>query len=208
VALDGSGYFATPLFTDFRPGAYPGAFDWYTVLCGALAVACLTVHAACYLIWRTTGPVQERARALLPRAWTAAAALLSIVTGATAFVSPRLFAVFAERPWAWPFPLASVASAIVSLRATARHRERTAFVGTAAFLASTLAAAALVLFPTLLRSTLDRTFDLDAFNTSSGSRGLALGLVWWIPALLLAVGYFVILFRWIRGKVALQDYGH
>jgi cytochrome d ubiquinol oxidase subunit II len=208
VALDQSGYFAMPLFTDFRPGPRPGAFDWYTLLCGALAIACLAVHGASYLIWKTTGPVQDRARALFPRAWTTSAALLGLVTGASAFVSPRLFSAFAQRPWAWPFPLVSVAAAIVALRATARRLERTAFLGTAVFLASTLAGAALALFPTFLASTLDRSFDLDAFNTSSSARGLALGLAWWIPALAVVVAYFVVLFRWIRGKVSLEEYGH
>jgi cytochrome d ubiquinol oxidase subunit II len=208
VPLDPSGYFAAPLFTDFLPGETPGALDWYTVLFGALAVACVAVHAAGYLIWKTTGPVNERARALFPRVWFTAAALLALVTAATPFVSPRLFGTLAQRPWAWPFPLVSVSSAVAALLAARRGRERAAFVGTAVFLAATLAAAALALYPTLLPSTLDRSYDLDAFNASSSARGLALGLFWWVPALAIAVGYFVVLFRWIRGKVALHDYEH
>ena len=94
------------------------------------------------------------------------------------------------------------------MRSTLRGRERAAFVGSAVFLASTLLGAALVLYPTLLSSTLERRFDLDAYNTASGHHGLVLGLAWWIPALLLAVTYFVILFRSMRGKVAAHDYGH
>jgi hypothetical protein len=60
----------------------------------------------------------------------------------------------------------------------------------------------------MLPSTLDTAFDLDATNASSSPRGLALGLVWWLPALALAAGYFVILFRSIRGKARAEDYGH
>ena len=207
VDLDPSGFFAAPLF-DFRPGPARGAMDAYTVLVGIVAVACVTVHAATYLVWKTDGPVHDRARAAIPRAWIAALVLLLVVTGATALVAPHFFARFGGRPWAWPVPLLSLASAALSVRATLRGRERAAFVGSAVFLASTLLGAALVLFPTLLSSTVDHRFDLDAFNTASAPHGLALGLAWWIPALLLAVAYFVILFRSMRGKVAAHDYGH
>jgi cytochrome d ubiquinol oxidase subunit II len=134
--------------------------------------------------------------------------LLLLVTAATALVSPHLFVRFGQRPWAWPVPALSFASAAVSVRATRRDRELAAFCGSAVFLASTLLGGALVLFPTLLSSTLDPRFDLDATNSASARHGLALGLAWWIPALLLAITYFVVLFRSTRGKVQAQDYGH
>jgi cytochrome d ubiquinol oxidase subunit II len=208
VPLDASGFFAAPLFADFRPGVHPGAVDWYTALHGALAVTCVAVHAGTYLMWKTDGPVRDRIRAGLPRWWMIAGAFLAMVTLATAFVAPGLFARFAARPWAWPLPIASIASAAASLRATLRGRERAAFAGSSVFLASTLLAAAVVLFPTMLPSTLDPAFDLDAYNASSSAHGLAIGLFWWSPALALSAGYFVILFRSIRGKVRADDYGH
>jgi cytochrome d ubiquinol oxidase subunit II len=208
VPVDASGYFASPLFADFRPSAHPGALDWYTFLHGGLAVACVEVHAATYLTWKTAGPVRDRIRARLLRSWMATAVLLASVTVATAFVAPGLFARFGARPWAWPLPIVSVASAAASVRASLRDREREAFLGTAVFLASTLLAAAVVLFPTMLRSTLDPAFDLDAYNASSAEHGLAVGLAWWTPALVLAMAYFAVLFRSIRGKVDAQDYGH
>jgi cytochrome d ubiquinol oxidase subunit II len=208
VPLDASGYFAAPLFADFRPSAHPGALDWYTLLHGGLAVTCVEVHAATYLMWKTSGPVRDRIRAQLPRGWMFTAAFLVFVTVSTAFVVPALFARFVARPWAWPLPIASVASAVLSLRATLRGAERAAFLGTSVFLASTLLAAAVVLFPTMLPSTLDPAFDLDAYNASTSAHGLALGLVWWIPALVLATGYFVLVFRSFRGKVDAQDYEH
>ncbi len=201
VPVDGSGYFAAPLFTDFRPGPRPGALDWYTFLFGALGVACLTAHAANYLVWKTQGPVHDRARARLPIAWTLAGTLLAMVTGATAFVAPGLFARFAARAWVWPMPALALASGAASVLARARHRERAAFLGSTLFVAFSLLGAALVFFPTMLPSTLERTFDLDAYNASSAPHGLFLGLVWWTPALAIAVLYFGILFRSIRGKV-------
>ena len=44
-------------------------------------------------------------------------------------------------------------------------------------------------------------WDVTAYSAATGRRGLLLGLTWWIPALLLAIGYFTYLFRSFVGKV-------
>jgi cytochrome d ubiquinol oxidase subunit II len=62
-----------------------------------------------------------------------------------------------------------------------------------------------VLFPDILRSSLDPTATLTAFNASTGEKGLAVGLRWWIPAIALAVFYVTYLFRSFRHKVTLTD---
>src|SRR5258708_2218172 len=61
--VDQTGFFAMPLFTDFRPGKEPGIFDWYTTLVGLFTLCLLSGHGALYLAWKTTGPVQIRSRA-------------------------------------------------------------------------------------------------------------------------------------------------
>ena len=71
----------------------------------------------------------------------------------------------------------------------------------AAFLAALLAATAAALFPVLLRSTVDARYDVTASGAATGHHGLAWGLIWWIPALALAVAYFAYLFRSFAGKV-------
>jgi cytochrome d ubiquinol oxidase subunit II len=43
-------------------------------------------------------------------------------------------------------------------------------------------------------------------NAANQRHGLLIGLAWWIPAILLAIGYFTYLFRAFRGKVAAVDY--
>jgi hypothetical protein len=60
----------------------------------------------------------------------------------------------------------------------------------------------------LLRSTLDPAFTLDAAGSAAGSASLRLGLAWWIPALILAVAYFALLFRSMRGKVEPNAHDH
>jgi cytochrome bd ubiquinol oxidase subunit II len=91
VPLDATGFFAGPLFTNFLPGRHPGVLDWYTVLVGMFTLCVLAGHGALYLVWKTTGPVQERSRRLAGRAWVLVLVLGALTTIATAQVQPQLY---------------------------------------------------------------------------------------------------------------------
>jgi cytochrome d ubiquinol oxidase subunit II len=195
------GEFHTPLFTNFRVGPDVGALDWYTLLVGLYALVALTAHGATYLAWKTDGVVGERTAAVARRAWLAVIGALPVVSAASAWIQPILARQLLARPAAWPFGalvVGGIAAAVLYLR---RGRPLAAFLGSSAFLAGTLGATAVGLYPVILRSTVAPSFDLTAENAASGRDGLVLGLVWWTPAILLAVGYFVFLFRSFRGKV-------
>jgi cytochrome d ubiquinol oxidase subunit II len=56
-------------------------------------------------------------------------------------------------------------------------------------------------------STVDPKWALDVDNAASGHQSLVYGLLWWIPAVLLAIGYFVVVFRMFRGKVSVGGHG-
>ncbi len=195
VPLDANGDFVAPLF-----GA-GGALDAYTMLVGLFAVAALTLHGAAYLAWKCEGELYARCRLLVRRALPAVAFGLVLVTLATARVQPALFATVAHRAWAWPLPLAAVVALILAWLASARGRDRDAFLATCAFLASLLGAATAALYPILLRSSVDARYDVTAPAAATGHHGLAWGLTWWLPAVALAVSYFAYLFRSFAGKV-------
>jgi cytochrome d ubiquinol oxidase subunit II len=168
---------------------------------GLLAVAALALHGAHWLAHKCEGALHERSRALAAKLWPATALLLVVVTAWTARVSPSLFSSLLRRPWGWPLPLAALAGLAVAWRARRRGRDRAAFLGSTALLAGLLLATAAALFPTLLRSTVDPRFSLDAVAAAADRHGLLVGLAWWIPALLIALGYFTYLFRSFAGKV-------
>src|SRR5579864_8167578 len=72
VPLDSKGFFFEPLWTTFNPkDANPGILDWYTILIGLLALAALTAHGANFLVMKTVGTVNARARRLAWHAWLA-----------------------------------------------------------------------------------------------------------------------------------------
>ena len=81
-----------------------------------------------------------------------------------------------------------------------RASELRAFLASCAFIAAMLAATATGIYPDLLRSTVDDSWSLTVDRTAAGRAGLVAGLSWWIPAILLALGYFAYLFRSMRGQ--------
>ncbi len=217
VPIDQSGFFAAPLFTNFGITGPLGALDWYTISVGAFAVATLAAHGAMYLRWKTGGELNVRATRAAWRAWIAVVFLFALVTILTAVVRPALLAHLADRPWLWLLPIAAiagVATVFLSLRRAIPRDDNAALVHTwerRGFIASSVVIAALLLltagalYPLVLPSTVDAAYSLTVQGSANDDRGLAIGLVWWIPAIALAIGYFVYLFRSFRGKVSADD---
>jgi cytochrome d ubiquinol oxidase subunit II len=201
VPLDRTGYFRAALFTNFLTQPNSGALDWYTLSVGAFAVAVLAGHGALYLWWKTDGPVAQRSERIARRCWAAIGILAILVTLATAWVRPALFESLRQRVWTWPLLVVAVGGVAMVFRSIVRGRELHAFLGSCAFIAGMLAITAAEMFPTILPSTVDPAYSLTIANAANGRRGLWIGLAWWIPSMLLAVGYFVYLFRSFRGKL-------
>jgi cytochrome d ubiquinol oxidase subunit II len=82
--------------------AYAGGwFDWLTpfsVLCAVALVIGYTLQASCWLIWRTEGSLQRRART---RARVLAIAMLAMIV-AVSIWTPLLSSHFTDRWFAWP----------------------------------------------------------------------------------------------------------
>jgi len=208
VPLDQNGLSGMPLFTNFLPGTNPGIFDWYTTLVGLFTLGLLAVHGALFLVWRTTGPVQERSRLVAHRVWWAVVPLWAVVTLATLWIQREIFANLVARPWSIVIVFLMLAGIWGVFRCLKDGRELAAFLSSTAFLVGLMAATMVGNYPFWLRSTVDPSYGLTAGNTAAGSFGLQVALVWFTVGIALAAGYFVNLFRLIRGKVGEETSGH
>jgi cytochrome d ubiquinol oxidase subunit II len=208
VPLEASGFFAGPLFTDFKPGPQPGVLDWYTVLVGVFTLLVLAGHGALYLAWKTAGEVNARCRRAAPKIWSAVFVVGVITTVATQIVQPQLYSNLVARPWTWIFAFGVVVSLIVLFSSMKRGLEARPFLASAGFIVCMLAATALGHYPNILISTIDPANTLTVANAKSGELGMRVGFIWWSIAIVLAIGYFTYLFRSFRGKVALAEDGH
>jgi cytochrome bd ubiquinol oxidase subunit II len=211
VPLDATGYFSGPLFTNFQTGRNPGVLDWYTVSVGVLTLLILAQHGALYLVWKTSGEVQRRSRVAAGLIWPAMLAIGLVVTIVTVKLQPAIFQSLSHRIWTWPV-IALVPICLVGMIvAFRRGMELPAFLASAGYITCLLAATAAGAFPLILISTISPTYSVTAYNAISGHVGLQSALVWWTLAIILAVAYFVHLFRSFRGKVDVEaegGYGH
>jgi cytochrome d ubiquinol oxidase subunit II len=209
VPLSPEGYFSGPLFTDFRIGPNPGVLDWYTVLAGVFTLACLAMHGALFLRMKAEKEVRERATGIASKLWWVVLVAGILATIATTQVQPALFSALGERPWSWILVVGILVSLVAIPVTLRRDGEGSPFLASCGFIASMLAATAAGLYPNLLRSTLDPASTLTIQNAAAGPLNLRVGLGWWVIAIILAIIYFVNLFRSFRGKVSLDSgYGH
>ena len=202
VPLGKEGLRGMPLFTNFLPGREPGILDWYTGLVGLFTLAALAVHGALYLAWRTAGPVRERSLEFARQAWKAVLVLWAAVTAATAWVQPEAFANLVARPWALAFvarrdrrrlgdfPVPEARPGARGVPLLLRIPARDGGHGAGGQL-SVLAA-------------VDPRSLLQPHRLQSASRpatGWSVALVWWAVGIVLVAGYFIHLFRSMKGKV-------
>jgi cytochrome d ubiquinol oxidase subunit II len=210
VPLDATGYFDGALFTDFQPGPHPGVLDWYTVSVGIFAALVLAGHGALYLVWKTLGTIHDRSLAAAKLLWVAIVGFGVLTTYLTALVRPELYRTLIDRPWTWAFAMVIIASLASIAWAVKKKRELTAFLSSAFLIVGLLAATAAGMYPNMLISTINSSFNITAFNGAVGAPVLKIGLVWYIPAAILSIIYFSRLFRTFSEKtqLTLEEHGH
>jgi cytochrome d ubiquinol oxidase subunit II len=206
VPLDATGYFFEPLWTNFQLSAEPGILDWYTVLIGVTALVTLTAHGSYYVAVKTDEDLGRRARGVALLCWPLQFFLTCIGLVATYFIRPDVMTNYENHMIGFLVPIVVFTSLGVMLWANPKGKEKLAFVASSLYIAGMLVGAAFALYPVMLPAR-DRQYSLTIHNTAAGSHGLSVGLVWWSFGAVLAVAYFVFIYRMFRGKVQLGE-GH
>jgi cytochrome d ubiquinol oxidase subunit II len=208
VPLDPDGYFFQPLWTDFDPFSNtPGILDPYTVLIGLLALATLIVHGSNFIALKTDGDLNARSRKISRRFTYATVVLTVLATAFTFWVSPWMLESFNERPYGYVLPLVAIAGLAGMVLFNLRNDDRNAFLSSGAYIIGMLTSTVFGVYPKVLPA-VDPANSLTIYNASASRYGMAVGLVWWSIGMVLAVVYFVVIYRLFRGKVNLEDEGY
>ena len=208
VPLDAEGYFFLPLWTNWRPGVAPGILDWYTVIGGMVALVALTLHGALWLTIKTAGDLEQRAR-------TIAKPLLGLLVLLTL---ASLIATIAVRPasldnyFSYPITFVVPVGVVLCLAGiwfwNRGGQPLKAFLASCGYLFFMLAGACWGVYPSLLPATTGAVNDITLSRALSGHHTLAVGLAWWAFGMVLAAGYFVLVYTKFRGKVNVQAETH
>lgn len=203
-----------------------GLLNPFALLCGAVSVAMLLMHGAAWLVWKTSGPVAERARR-----WGAVAALATIVLFVLGGVwlagldgyrvtseidrfgpsNPlRKVAVVAAGAWLdnyraqpllWAAPALGVAGAALAALLLRLRREGVALLASAASVAGIILTVGASTFPFLLPSSADPRASLTVWDASSSHLTLFIMLVVTAVFIPLIVTYTAWVYRVLWGKV-------
>jgi cytochrome bd-type quinol oxidase subunit 2 len=60
----------------------------------------------------------------------------------------------------------------------------------------------------VLPSNTNPALALTIESTAAAPHGLRIGLAWWIPGMLLVLGYSIFIYRHFAGKVRLEEEGY
>ena len=208
VPLGPDGYFFEPLWTNWRVGTNPGILDWYTVMTGVIALVTLTSHGALYVATKTEGELNLRARKVV--LFTGPIQFLLTLLGipVTYVVKHNVMNNYSEHPVGILIPAIVLISLVVMIWSNAKAKEKPAFAASCLYIAAMLVGAAFALYPVVLPASTDPSYSLTIYNSAAGHHGLVVGIVWWSIGAILALLYFVFIFRMFRGKVRLEGGGY
>jgi cytochrome d ubiquinol oxidase subunit II len=185
-------------------GQFQGTFalllNGFAVLGGALGVATLAMHGACWVALKTDGALQGRARRFASIWWWASAALLVAMVGASFAVRPDFTRNFTAHLWLVIVPLATVAS-FAGARWFVGRDDRLAFLFSSGYIAGILASVAAGLYPTLLPASPGSAGpSLDIYNAAAPHGSLQTAFVIYLVGLAIIAVYLVNIFRVWKGK--------
>jgi cytochrome d ubiquinol oxidase subunit II len=205
VPLQADGYFFEPLWTNWRVGAQNGILDWYTVICGVVALVTLIVHGSLYLATKTEGELNSRARKVANWFWPVQVLLTVASLIATVYVVPHVLDNYSKWPIGYLIPALVIGSLVYLYYAHSKRNEKGAFLASCAYIVGMLVGAAFALYPMVLPASTDPNLSLTIYNTAAGAHGLSVGFVWWTLGMVLAFTYFVFIYRMFRGKVQVEE---
>ncbi len=205
VPLNADGYFFEPLWTNWRVGVNNGILDWYTVMCGVIALVTLVIHGSLYLATKTEGELNRRARGIALGLWPVQVLLTILSLIATVYAVPHVLGNYSRWPIGYLVPAVVIGSLAYMYFANSRRQEKGAFLASCAYIVGMLVGAAFAVYPNVLPASTGANLSLTIYNTAAGAHGLSVGFVWWTIGMLLAAVYFVFVYRMFRGKVRLED---
>jgi len=209
VPLSPVGEFFLPLWTHWGVTGEVGILDWYTVLVGLFAFFVLVQHGALWVALKTEAEINRRARRVAGVAWIWVVLLTVLTTILTMQVQPKVWRNLASQPWGFVFPSLAVVGLIGTLiyRRAGQSGEVKAFLASCVYIVGMLTSAVFGVYPYVMPSNTDPARSLTIYNASTGAYGMAVGLIWWVPGILLVIGYFVFTYRHFAGKIHIGEEG-
>ena len=196
VPLDSQGNMSVSLIDLLNP---------YSLAVGLAGVAMLSMHGAFFLTQKVEGDLLDRTKALIPRLVAAFFALTTVVIAWTLWLDRPIDDNYFDRRWIVVFPLVALLATVAGWRFMLRQMYLSAFMCSAATIALLLASVAAGLYPVMLPSSTNPSYDLTVYNAASQDMTLRVMLVIAVIGMPFVLLYTAGVYYFFRGKVRLDD---
>ena len=186
-------------------GEFQGTFalmlNWFALLGGMLGLALLSMHGAAWIVLKTEGSLQARARRFAGALWWVTMAMLAAMVAASFVARPDFTANFTAHPGLLLAPFVTAVSALAVKYFQGRQDGRRAFIAGAVMIAGVFSSIGAGLYPRLLPAGPGSAHPgLDIFNAASPEGSLRTALAIYLWGLVLVGLYQVNVYRIWRGK--------
>lgn len=177
----------------------------YAIMVGITTLALFMTHGAIYLLMKTEGRLYEKLTALLRNGMIFFIVSFSITTLYTLLYIPHLSDTFKSEKLYFIIPLLAFLSIANIPRLVNKKKYRMAFIFSSLTMSFLLILVAVELFPTLLYSTIDPSFDITIYNAASSDKALSIMLTIAAIGTPLVLIYTIFVYTTFKGKVRLDD---
>jgi len=199
IPLDSSGQVTLRLVDLLNP---------YSLAVGVTAVAMLSLHGGIFLTLKVDGELRERIERLVPRLMVAFFALMTVLVVWTLLLRTEVTATYRDRVWIAAFPVLALMSTVVAWRLIRAGRFLPAFGASALTIALLMATVAAGMYPVMLPSSIDSSYDLTVNNAASAPETLTVMTVIAVIGIPFVLLYTAGVYYFFRGRVVLDDHGY
>lgn len=196
VPLDKQGNFLADFKTTFR---------LFPVFVGFLSIALFSMHGAIYLCMKTEGALHETLRRWVSKLVTVFASIYVFITFMTLKYMPHMTDRILSYPWLVLIPVLAVLAFLNVIRLFAKGKDFLAFGSSALGIALLFVTFSIGTFPALIKSSLDPSYSMTIFNSSSSLLTLTTLSVIVVVGVPLIFLYGTIVYKIFRGKVRITD---
>lgn len=183
--------------------SFLGLLSPFTLLVGITTVAMMAMHGAIYLTMKVEGALLARLRTLLPKLMVIFFLLNTLVVLGVLFSLPHAMANYFSTYTLAIFPAIALVALIAAWRLVHTANYFKAFLASSTMIVLLMFSGAISLFPNLLISTIDTSYNLTIYNGAAAPNSLLIMLIIALIGMPFVLAYTAGVYYIFRGKVQL-----
>jgi cytochrome d ubiquinol oxidase subunit II len=185
-------------------GTFPGLLGPYPILLGITTVALFAMHGAIYVVMKTEGKLEDRARGWVKNTVIFFILMYAATSLATLLYVPRMAMPLQKYPWLFAIPLLNILAIANIPREIHLGNEFKAFLSSCVAMIALMALFGVGMYPHLVFCHTEPANSLDIHNAASSQKTLGIMLVIACLGVPVVMAYTVCIYWIFRGKVKLE----